>query len=139
MSKVLVIGAGGVSSVAVHKMAMNADVFSAIFLASRTKSKCDAIAASVEERTGVAISTYQLDADDVAATTQLVQSLGVELVVGVGRVGGLGVDGGLGHLVDLGGGHGLSFLGGLGGGHCATWVISNAAGCCAACGCSGPA
>ena len=47
MSKVLVIGAGGVSSVAVHKMAMNADIFSHITLASRTKSKCDDIAESV--------------------------------------------------------------------------------------------
>ena len=39
MSRVLVIGAGGVSSVAVHKMAMNADIFSHITLASRTKYK----------------------------------------------------------------------------------------------------
>ncbi|WP_397577735.1 saccharopine dehydrogenase NADP-binding domain-containing protein, partial [Sphingorhabdus sp.] len=38
MSKVLVIGAGGVGSVAVHKMAMNQDIFSHISLASRTKS-----------------------------------------------------------------------------------------------------
>ena len=35
MSRVLVIGAGGVSSVAVHKMAMNADIFSYITLARR--------------------------------------------------------------------------------------------------------
>ena len=52
MSTVLVIGAGGVSSVCVHKMAMNADIFGDIHLASRTKSKCDSIAASVKERTG---------------------------------------------------------------------------------------
>ena len=55
MSRVLVIGAGGVSSVAVHKMAMNADIFSHITLASRTKSKCDAIAQSVKSRFGVDI------------------------------------------------------------------------------------
>jgi len=48
VSKVLVIGAGGVGSVAVHKMAMNADIFTDITLASRTKSKCDAIAESVK-------------------------------------------------------------------------------------------
>ena len=36
MSKILVIGAGGVGSVAVHKMAMNAEIFSEIHLASRT-------------------------------------------------------------------------------------------------------
>ena len=49
MSKVLVIGAGGVGSVAVHKMAMNPDIFSEVHLASRTKAKCDAIAESDAE------------------------------------------------------------------------------------------
>ena len=57
MSKVLVIGAGGVGSVAVHKMAMNSDIFSAIHLASRTVSKCEAIADSVKQRTGVDVAT----------------------------------------------------------------------------------
>jgi saccharopine dehydrogenase (NAD+, L-lysine-forming) len=81
MSKVLVIGAGGVGSVAVHKMAMNADIFSDISLASRTVSKCEAIAASVRERTGVTIATYALDADDVEATTALIKQIGPKLVV----------------------------------------------------------
>ena len=81
MSKVLVIGAGGVGSVAVHKMAMNADIFSHITLASRTKSKCDAIAASVKERTGVTIDTAAIDADDVAATTALINQVKPVLVV----------------------------------------------------------
>lgn len=81
MAKVLVIGAGGVGSVAVHKMAMNAGIFSEVALASRTKSKCDAIAASVKERTGVTIDTYQIDADDVAATTALLNELKPVLVV----------------------------------------------------------
>ena len=81
MSKILVIGAGGVGSVAVHKMAMNADIFSDITLASRTLSKCDAIAQSVKERTGIAITTAQIDADDVAATTALIQSASPKLVV----------------------------------------------------------
>jgi saccharopine dehydrogenase (NAD+, L-lysine forming) len=81
MAKVLVIGAGGVGSVAVHKMAMNSDIFTGIALASRTKSKCDAIAASVKERTGVTIDTYQIDADDVAATTALINEVQPVLVV----------------------------------------------------------
>jgi len=81
VSKVLVIGAGGVGSVAVHKMAMNPDIFSDIHLASRTVSKCEAIADSVKERTGVSISTYAIDADDVAATSALIRSIGPELVV----------------------------------------------------------
>ncbi|WP_067733117.1 saccharopine dehydrogenase family protein [Novosphingobium naphthalenivorans] len=81
MSKVLVIGAGGVGSVAVHKMAMNPEIFTDIHLASRTVSKCEAIAESVKERTGVAISTYAIDADDVAATSELIRKIAPKLVV----------------------------------------------------------
>ena len=81
MSKVLVIGAGGVGSVAVHKMAMNSDVFSQITLASRRRAKCDAIAASVKWRTGVSIETAELDADDVEATAALIDQVKPELVV----------------------------------------------------------
>jgi len=81
VSKVLVIGAGGVGSVAVHKMAMSPDIFSDITLASRTLSKCNAIAESVKERTGVAIRTRQIDADDVAATTALIKDMEPKLVV----------------------------------------------------------
>ena len=50
MGKVLVIGAGGVGTVVVHKMAQNPEVFTEVMLASRTKSKCDAIALDVKER-----------------------------------------------------------------------------------------
>jgi saccharopine dehydrogenase (NAD+, L-lysine-forming) len=81
VSKVLVIGAGGVGSVAVHKMAMNPDIFSDIHLASRTVSKCEAIAESVMERTGIEVRTYAIDADDVEATSALIRSIGPELVV----------------------------------------------------------
>ena len=81
MSKVLVIGAGGVSSVAVHKMAMNPAIFSHISLASRTKSKCDAIAESVLARTGVAVDTYAIDAEDVPALSALIRQIGPKLVV----------------------------------------------------------
>jgi saccharopine dehydrogenase (NAD+, L-lysine-forming) len=81
MSKVLVIGAGGVGSVAVHKMAMNPAIFSDIHLASRTVTKCEAIAVSVLERTGVTVSTYAIDADDVAATSALIVRIGPKLVV----------------------------------------------------------
>ena len=81
MSKVLVIGAGGVSSVCVHKMAMNADVFPEIHLASRTQAKCDAIAASVKDRTGQSISTYEIDAEEVPALTRLIEQIGPKLVV----------------------------------------------------------
>jgi len=81
VSKVLVIGAGGVSSVCVHKMAMNAGIFSEIHLASRTKAKCDAIAASVKERTGQTVHTYEIDAEEVPALTRLIQQISPKLVV----------------------------------------------------------
>ena len=81
MSKVLVIGAGGVGSVAVHKMAMNPEIFSEITLASRTLSKCEAIAESVKGRTGVTIKVHQLDADDIGATTALINAVSPKLVV----------------------------------------------------------
>jgi len=81
VSKVLVIGAGGVSSVCVHKMAMNPGIFSHISLASRTKAKCDAIAESVKARTGQTIDTYAIDAEDVPALAALIRQIQPELVV----------------------------------------------------------
>lgn len=81
LSKVLVIGAGGVGSVAVHKMAMNSDIFSRITLASRRKFKCDAVAESVKARTGVTIDTAEVDADDIEATAALLEKVKPDLVV----------------------------------------------------------
>ncbi|MBP9942933.1 MAG: saccharopine dehydrogenase family protein [Desulfomicrobium sp.] len=83
MSKVLIIGAGGVGHVVAHKCAQVPEVFSEIMLASRTKSKCDAIAASVKERTGRAIQTAALDADNVAETVALIKSFQPKLVLNV--------------------------------------------------------
>jgi saccharopine dehydrogenase (NAD+, L-lysine-forming) len=81
MGKVLVVGAGGVGSVAVHKMAMNSDIFSEITLASRRKFKCDEIASAVKQRFGVEIKTAEVDAMDVAATVRLIKQTGAELLV----------------------------------------------------------
>ena len=81
MSIILVIGAGGVSSVAVHKMAMNSEIFSDIHLASRTKSKCDSIAASVKQRTGQDVATYEIDAEEVPAMVNLIRKVQPSLVV----------------------------------------------------------
>nr|WP_321460716.1 saccharopine dehydrogenase family protein [uncultured Cohaesibacter sp.] len=83
MNKVLVIGAGGVGSVVIHKMAQLSEIFSDITLASRRIFKCDEIAASVKERTGVTIKTAEVDADDVDALSALIDKLGVSLVVNV--------------------------------------------------------
>ena len=83
MNKVLIIGAGGVGSVVAHKCAMVPEVFGEITLASRTVSKCEAIAAEVKQRTGRQIATAQVDADDSAQTAALIRKTGAKLVINV--------------------------------------------------------
>ena len=80
MSKVLIIGAGGVSRVVVHKCAQRKDIFSAITLASRTKSKCDAIAAEI---TDFDIKTACVDADNVPELVALIRLEKPRLVINV--------------------------------------------------------
>ncbi len=83
MARVLIIGAGGVSSVVVHKCAQAKEVFTEIHLASRTKSKCDAIAKSVKERYGVTIETSAVDADNVAELVALINKVKPYMVINV--------------------------------------------------------
>ena len=83
MSHVLIIGAGGVGSVVAHKCAQVKEVFTKITLASRTVAKCEAIAASVKERTGVGIDTMALNADDVAQTVAVIERIKPDLVLNV--------------------------------------------------------
>ncbi|WP_266365600.1 saccharopine dehydrogenase family protein [Tellurirhabdus rosea] len=83
MSKVLIIGAGGVGSVVAHKCAMNADVFTEIMLASRTVAKCEKIAAEIKEMHGVTIQTAQVDADVVAEVVMLIKRFQPVLVINV--------------------------------------------------------
>ncbi|MCE7061361.1 saccharopine dehydrogenase family protein [Dyadobacter sp. CY343] len=83
MSKVLIIGAGGVGSVVAHKCAMNSQVFTEILLASRTKAKCDKIAAEIQEMHGVTIQTAQVDADIVAETVLLIKRFQPKLLINV--------------------------------------------------------
>ena len=80
MGKVLIIGAGGVGTVVAHKMAELPDVFSEILLASRTKSKCDAIAARIGRNN---IKTAQVNADDVPELVKLIRSFQPDIVVNV--------------------------------------------------------
>ena len=80
MSKVLIIGAGGVGRVVASKCADNPDVFSEIMLASRTKAKCDVIAQEVGKGR---IQTARLDADNVAETVALIRTFQPELVINV--------------------------------------------------------
>ncbi len=80
MGKVLIIGAGGVGTVVVHKMAELPEVFSEILLASRTKEKCDAIAA----RIGCSnLKTARVNADNVPELVQLIRAFQPDLVVNV--------------------------------------------------------
>ena len=81
MSKVLVVGAGGVGSVAVHKMAMLPEVFSSITLASRRKVSCLEVAKSVEQRTGTKINCLQVDADNVDEMVQVIDRVQPKLLV----------------------------------------------------------
>ncbi len=85
---VLIIGAGGVAQVVAHKCAQNNDVLGDIHIASRTKSKCDAIIASVHEKkarkqSGV-LEAHALDALDIEATKALIQKTGCQIVINVG-------------------------------------------------------
>lgn len=83
MKHILIIGAGGVSQVATVKCAMNSDVFSKITLASRTKSKCDAIAKFIKDRLNVSIDTATIDADDTDAVVELIKQSGADLLLNV--------------------------------------------------------
>ena len=65
MSKVLIIGCGGVASVAIHKCCQVPEVFTEICIASRTKAKCDKLAAELAPTTTTKITTAQVDADKV--------------------------------------------------------------------------
>lgn len=79
MSAVLIIGAGGVGQVVTHKCAQRRDIFSSITLASRTKAKCDAIAAQING----AIATAQVDADNVPELVTLIKKVQPKLVINV--------------------------------------------------------
>lgn len=83
MANLLIIGAGGVSRVATFKAAANADTFTQITLASRTKSKCDEIANFIKERLGISINTAQIDADDTEAVVALIEQSGAEILLNV--------------------------------------------------------
>ena len=80
MNNVLIIGAGGVGAVTAHKVASIPEVFGDIMLASRTKSKCDAIAARIG---GGRVRTAQIDADNVSDVVALINSFKPDIVVNV--------------------------------------------------------
>ena len=80
MSKVLIIGAGGVGQVVVTKCAQHPEIFSEILFASRTVSKCDKIVENIDHPN---ISTAAIDAEDVPALVKLMKSFQPKLVIHV--------------------------------------------------------
>ena len=82
MSKILLIGAGGVASVAAHKCCQNSEVFNELCIASRTLSKCDAIKASIEKKgTSTKITTAQLDADNTKEVVAIIEKFNPDVVL----------------------------------------------------------
>ncbi|MFH1564767.1 MAG: saccharopine dehydrogenase family protein [bacterium] len=82
MGKILIIGAGGVGGVVVHKCAQMPEVFLEICLASRNIEKCEKIKQQVEDIENYKnITTAQVNADDVAETVKLINSFKPDLVI----------------------------------------------------------
>ena len=80
MSKVIIIGAGGVGTVVAHKCAQHPEVFNEIVIASRTKSKCDAVAEAIGAPN---VSTDTVDADSVEQLVELFRRHKPDMVINV--------------------------------------------------------
>jgi saccharopine dehydrogenase (NAD+, L-lysine-forming) len=82
MGRALIIGAGGVASVVVHKCCQNSEVFEEIMIASRTKSKCDKLKEKLDGGK-TKIRTAQVDADDVEELVALIRDFEPDIVINV--------------------------------------------------------
>ena len=80
MGKAMIIGAGGVAGVVVHKCCQNPEVFEHIMIASRTKSKCDALKAKLGGGK-TRIETAQVDADNVDEVVDLINAFKPDIVM----------------------------------------------------------
>ena len=83
MGRVLIIGCGGVASVAIRKCCQNSEVFEEIMIASRTKSKCDALKEKLDGTTDTEITTAQVDADNMEEVVALIKSYQPDLVMNI--------------------------------------------------------
>ena len=81
MGKALIIGCGGVASVAIHKCCQNSGVFEEICIASRTKSKCDALKEKLQGTTKTKITTAQVDANHVEELVSLIEQVKPDVVL----------------------------------------------------------
>lgn len=82
MGKALIIGAGGVASVVVHKCCQNSEVFTEICIASRTLSKCDALKEKLKNGKTI-ISTAQVNADNTGELISLIEAFKPDIVINV--------------------------------------------------------
>lgn len=80
MGKALIIGCGGVASVAIHKCCQNSEVFQEIMIASRTKSKCDALKAKLDGGKTI-IHTEGVNADNVSELIELINKFRPDVVI----------------------------------------------------------
>lgn len=83
MSRVLVIGCGGVASVAIQKCCQADEVFTELCIASRTKEKCDALAEKLRGKTKTVLTTAKVDADDVDQLIELINGYKPDLVMNI--------------------------------------------------------
>ncbi|HEY4179973.1 MAG TPA: saccharopine dehydrogenase family protein [Kofleriaceae bacterium] len=83
MTKVLIIGAGGVGGVVAHKAAMEKQVFSDVMLASRRIEPVQKLAAEIEQMHGRKLQTAKVDADNVPELTALLKEYQPKLVINV--------------------------------------------------------
>ncbi len=80
--KLMIIGCGGVATVAICKCCEN-PLFTEILLASRTVSKCDALAAKLRDKTSAKITTATVDADSLESLTGLMKEFRPHTVLNV--------------------------------------------------------
>ncbi len=83
MSRLLIIGCGGVASVAIHKCCQNSEVFTDICIASRTKEKCDALKDKLAGTTKTRIETAKVDADHTEEVIALINDYKPDAVLNV--------------------------------------------------------
>jgi len=82
MGKALIIGAGGVASVVIHKCCQNPDIFEEICIASRTVEKCEAIKAKLDGGK-TRIQTARVDADNTEMLIELINKFKPDIVINV--------------------------------------------------------
>ena len=82
MANILIIGAGGVGRVVVHKCVQE-KTFKNITLASRRLSSCELYQQEVKERYDKEINIAQVDADDIDALVTLIQAVKPDMVLNI--------------------------------------------------------